>query len=507
MAADDALITLGELLQVPPPSARRGASASAALPTATRPVAPPAHQLHSSLFKELSAVDALFSRWQAGGSLPFAGLSLSWVLANCAALPLPLTPAMRCRPPCLPQAEVEAKQRAAAAACDFEDHAAFSAALLVLNKRGERRRGTRAAQASRPRGLVRSGWLAPPCQLHRSLHAAAGQLGMHQLQHEMPDMCYCSSPPATQTAFPGFHTRLSSPGPLFPRSPALSPSCASRNGTLCRVTRRCMRATWAAPAAACTSCGGRSITSTGRRRRRRCATAYGRLRASYRHCSARSLWRRLQLANGRPRQGPGRAGSSNQPATLASLVRPPSAGSRSAAHAGRPACPPTLRRVPSCAGMPAGRRGVQAVHGVPDAGAAGAGRCGNPGRSAGVRPSRMYIACAWGPQRGAALSHRACLSRSRPPAALPAAVWGTRCRRWAGRLAGAAGGLSRAAPLLLARRSTCCVCAATPLKHPTSVHPCSSFWTLPGAPASTQRSSISCPPAARCWQSCEEAHG
>ncbi|KAL4443293.1 hypothetical protein ABPG75_011030 [Micractinium tetrahymenae] len=66
---------------------------------------PPA--LHSSLAKELSAVDAMFRQWSE---------------------------------------DAAAKRRAAVATRGFADESAFSLALVVLNKRGEVRRGTRAAQ-------------------------------------------------------------------------------------------------------------------------------------------------------------------------------------------------------------------------------------------------------------------------------------------------------------------------------------------------------------------------
>lgn len=63
--------------------------------------------LHPSLAKELSAVDTMFRRWQE---------------------------------------EAAAKPRAAAAAQGFEDDVSFSLALVVMNKRGEVRRGMRVAQ-------------------------------------------------------------------------------------------------------------------------------------------------------------------------------------------------------------------------------------------------------------------------------------------------------------------------------------------------------------------------
>jgi hypothetical protein len=93
-------------------TARRPARPSSAAAAAAEPGLPSTAtaqetgvQLHSSLAKELSALDALFARWQA---------------------------------------DVAAKQRSAAR--DFPDDRSFSMALVVLNKRGERRRGTRTAQ-------------------------------------------------------------------------------------------------------------------------------------------------------------------------------------------------------------------------------------------------------------------------------------------------------------------------------------------------------------------------
>ncbi|KAL4423407.1 hypothetical protein ABPG77_009985 [Micractinium sp. CCAP 211/92] len=63
--------------------------------------------LHSSLARELSVVDAMFQQWSQ---------------------------------------DAAAKRRAAVAARDFSDEHSFSLALLVMNKRGEVRRGTRTAQ-------------------------------------------------------------------------------------------------------------------------------------------------------------------------------------------------------------------------------------------------------------------------------------------------------------------------------------------------------------------------
>lgn len=125
----------------------------------------------------------------------------------------------------LPSAEVAAKQATSARA--FPDDRSFSLALVVLNKRGERRKGTHAAQA----------------------RVSSGRHCAHDTGAALLRALLLSCPPPVPSAL----------------RPCLPAPADCRNGTSRRAAPRPLRARWPARAAACTLCGGRPILWTGRR--------------------------------------------------------------------------------------------------------------------------------------------------------------------------------------------------------------------------------------------------